>query len=59
MCRESMAEASQIIILIENASHEEALMRLRNADLRDMKIVWLPNSILLADGSSLGESDSV
>ena len=29
---------------------------LRNAELKDMKVVWLPASILFADGSTLGET---
>lgn len=31
---------------------------LRNANLNDMKVVWLPQSVLFADGSALGESES-
>jgi hypothetical protein len=31
---------------------------LRNAGLADMKIIWLPDSVLFADGSSLGSSDA-
>jgi hypothetical protein len=27
---------------------------LRNADLANMKIVWMPKQVLFADGSSLG-----
>jgi hypothetical protein len=31
---------------------------LRNAKMENMKIVWLPDSVLFADGTSLGESDT-
>jgi len=31
---------------------------LRNANLADMKIVWLPDGVLFADGTSLGETES-
>lgn len=30
---------------------------LRNAEMANMKIVWLPDSVLFADGTSLGASD--
>jgi hypothetical protein len=29
--------------------------RLKNSDLKDMKVIWKPASILFADGSSIGE----
>jgi hypothetical protein len=34
-----------------------AHQRLRDMDLKDMKVVWMPKSIIFADGSSLGELD--
>jgi hypothetical protein len=30
---------------------------LRNADLKDMKIVWIPKSIIYADGSKVGKTE--
>ena len=35
-----------------------AQQSLRNAELADMKVVWLPQAVLFVDGSSIGESDS-
>ena len=40
---------------IEYNQFEDSQRSLRNAELTDMKIVWLPSSILFADGTKLGE----
>lgn len=34
------------------------MQALRNAELNDMKIVWLPDSVLFADGTSLGSGEA-
>jgi hypothetical protein len=33
----------------------EAQQRFRAAELRDMKVVWVPASIIFADGTRIGE----
>jgi hypothetical protein len=35
----------------------ESHVRLRNAALQDMKVIWEPRSILFADGSQIGEKN--
>jgi hypothetical protein len=33
----------------------EAQQRFRNAELKDMKVIWLPRTIIFADGSKIGD----
>jgi hypothetical protein len=43
--------------VIEYNQFERAHQQLRNTTLKDMKVVWIPDSVIFTDGSKVGEDE--